>query len=105
MIDPLLSPEEIAAAIESVTPLAKLAIRIRSGEWDAKELSAVAASLDQAVLNRKTQDQTYDEVFGGILFLIGVMFYSKDRFGHSRESEEYRALEILYGSIIAGLGF
>jgi hypothetical protein len=100
----MLSPEEITAAIESVTPMATLVKRVRSGDWDARELSAVAVSLEQAILNRSKTDRIYDEVFGDLLALLSVMFYSKDKFGHSRQSEEFRAIEILYGTLLAGLG-
>lgn len=105
MIATLLSPGEIKASIESVTTVTNLAMKIRSGEWDADEMWKVADLLDRDISERKrsTTEQEPDQDYLGILAILTIMFYSKDKWGYSRDSEEYRSLQHLFGRLMAAL--
>jgi len=105
MVTPRLSPSEIKLSIENATPFIELVKKVRRGKWSSREILAAAGQLDRHLAEKQaTNDYIPDEDFESILALLSVMFYSKDKFGYSRESKEYQSVERLYGSLLAALG-
>jgi len=105
MIKTILSPKEIFSIIESVMPVTRLFIKIRRGEWDPDELGEIATRLDRAITDKKKNQSSddYDREYRGVMGIIGVSFFSKDKFGYRWRCAEHLALERLVGRLLAAL--
>jgi hypothetical protein len=105
MVATLLSPREIASSIESVTTMTKLASNIRSGQWDADEMWRIAERLYRDISAKKhsTVEHEPDQDYPGLLAILTLMFYSKDKWGYDTDSREYGALLHLFGALMAAL--
>ena len=97
--------ELIKEIIETVVPTTTLAKDIRKGRWDADQILAIVEALEVTIAERREiGNKTGDDSYTSIKAVMTVLFYSKDRFSHHRETNEYMAVERLFGALMAALG-